>query len=223
MRRGFTIVSIVVHTIAVGVAFVAEVTAVGPLPMPRTPVTFEITRIQLVDIKLPAPPRLTQAGAAVPAGAPVAAPIEAPSSVEPETGFENQAPPVADTIGVERGVSTGVVFGTEQLPPPPPQRAAEPTPVRIHQGMQAPRKVVHVAPSYPQMAQAARVEGVVILEATIDTHGAVSAVRVLRSIPLLDQAAIDAVRRWVFTPTLLNGTPVPVLMTVTVQFTLQER
>jgi protein TonB len=49
----------------------------------------------------------------------------------------------------------------------------------------------------------------------------VSDARVLRSIPLLDQAALDAVRQWEFTPTLLNGVPVPVIMTVTVQFTLQ--
>ena len=60
-----------------------------------------------------------------------------------------------------------------------------------------------------------------ILEATIGPDGRVQDVKVLRSIPLLDQAALDAVRQWVFTPTLLNGVPVPVIMTVTVQFTLQ--
>ena len=64
-------------------------------------------------------------------------------------------------------------------------------------------------------------QGVVIVEATIGPDGKVSDARVLRSIPLLDQAALDAVRQWVFTPTLLNGVPVPVIMTVTVNFTLQ--
>jgi len=59
------------------------------------------------------------------------------------------------------------------------------------------------------------------LEITIGPDGKVSDARVLRSIPLLDQAALDAVRQWVFTPTLLNGVPVPVIMTVTVNFTLQ--
>jgi protein TonB len=62
---------------------------------------------------------------------------------------------------------------------------------------------------------------VVIIEATIGADGTVTDSRVLRSIPLLDEAAIDAVRQWVFTPTLINGVPVPVIMTVTVQFTLQ--
>ena len=58
-------------------------------------------------------------------------------------------------------------------------------------------------------------------EATIGPSGSVQDAKVLRSIPLLDQAALDAVRQWQFTPTLLNGVPVPVIMTVTVQFTLQ--
>jgi len=62
---------------------------------------------------------------------------------------------------------------------------------------------------YPSIAQSARVQGVVIVEATIGPDGKVSDARVLRSIPLLDQAALDAVRQWVFTPTLLNGVPFP--------------
>jgi protein TonB len=73
---------------------------------------------------------------------------------------------------------------------------------------------------YPPIAQSARVQGVVILEAVIGPTGKVQDVKVLRSIPLLDQAAIDAVRQWEYTPTTLNGVPVPVIMTVTVNFTL---
>jgi protein TonB len=87
--------------------------------------------------------------------------------------------------------------------------------------MQAPRKIVHVPPRYPPTAQAARVEGLVALEAVIDATGRVNDVRVVHSIPPLDQAAIDAVRQWRFTPTLLNGEPVSILLTVTVRFTLQ--
>jgi len=66
------------------------------------------------------------------------------------------------------------------------------------------------------------VQGVVILEAVIDTNGDVADARILRSIPMLDQAAVDAVRQWRFTPTLLNGVPVQVIMTVTVNFTLNR-
>ena len=74
---------------------------------------------------------------------------------------------------------------------------------------------------YPTVAQAARVQGVVILEAVIGPDGKVADVKVLRSVPLLDDAAISAVRQWEYTPTLLNGVPVPVIMTVTVNFTMQ--
>jgi protein TonB len=66
------------------------------------------------------------------------------------------------------------------------------------------------------------VQGVVILQATIDSRGNVEAATVLRSIALLDQAALDAVRQWKFTPTLLNGMAVPVIMTVTVNFELSR-
>jgi protein TonB len=82
------------------------------------------------------------------------------------------------------------------------------------------QKTKDVRPVYPPIAQSARVQGVVIIEATIGPNGRVADARVLRSIPLLDSAALDAVRQWEFTPTLLNGVPVPVIMTVTVQFTL---
>jgi TonB family protein len=103
-------------------------------------------------------------------------------------------------------------------PPPPPPPAA---PVRVGGNIKPPQKTRDVRPVYPPIAQSARVQGIVIIEATIGPDGAVKDAKVLRSIPLLDQAALDAVRQWQFTPTLLNGVPVPVIMTVTVQFTLQ--
>jgi protein TonB len=92
--------------------------------------------------------------------------------------------------------------------------------VRVGGSIKPPVKTRDVRPQYPAIAQAARVQGVVIIEATIGPNGRVQDARVLRSIPLLDQAALEAVRQWEFTPTLLNGVPVPVIMTVTVQFTL---
>jgi protein TonB len=81
-------------------------------------------------------------------------------------------------------------------------------------------KTYHVAPAYPLVAQAAHVTGVVILDALIAEDGSMREVKVLRGNPLLAQAAADAVRQWQFTPTLLNGRPVPVVMTVTVVFGL---
>jgi periplasmic protein TonB len=107
-------------------------------------------------------------------------------------------------------------------PPPPEPPPPPPKPVRLHAGMQAPVKIVNVDPFYPSMAQTARVKGVVILEAIIDERGSVKSVSVLRSIQLLDQAAVDAVRKWRFTPARLNGEAVPVVMTVTVNFELDR-
>jgi protein TonB len=93
-------------------------------------------------------------------------------------------------------------------------------PVRVGGQIKEPKKLKDVKPVYPQIATQARVQGVVILECTISPQGKVVDVKVLRGIPLLDQAAIDAVKQWVYTPTLLNGVPVPVIMTVTVNFKL---
>jgi protein TonB len=83
-----------------------------------------------------------------------------------------------------------------------------------------PRKTKHVPPRYPAMAQQARVGGMVIIEAVIDREGRVGYARVIKSVPLLDQAALDAVRQWEFTPTTVGDAPVEVLMTVTANFTL---
>jgi protein TonB len=80
---------------------------------------------------------------------------------------------------------------------------------------------VDAKPVYPAEARDAGVQGVVIIEAVIGKDGKVMSAKVLRSIPALDQAALDAVRQWEFTPTLLNDVPVNVMMTVTVNFTLQ--
>lgn len=85
-----------------------------------------------------------------------------------------------------------------------------------------PAKVSHVPPVYPRIAREAKIEGTVILEAVIAASGSVEEVRVLRSAPLLDAAAIDAVRQWRFTPIMLNGQAIPIVMTVTVTFTLKN-
>jgi TonB family protein len=96
-----------------------------------------------------------------------------------------------------------------------------PEAIRVGANIKPPTKIMDVRPVYPEVAQKARVQGIVICDVLVRPDGTVADARVLRSIPLLDQAAVDAVYQWVFTPTLLNGSAVPVIMTVTVSFTLE--
>ena len=90
--------------------------------------------------------------------------------------------------------------------------------VRIGGNIAPPVKLKHVSPAYPDIARQARVAGMVLLEILIDRDGRVTEAQVVRSIPLLDQAAIDAVMQWEFRPTLLNGVPVQAIMTVSMGF-----
>jgi len=222
MRRSSTIVSIVVHAVVVAAAFMAQVLAVGPLPaVPNEPLNFVgVIPIRVVDIPLPAPQRAARGDATADPSGPAPAPIDAPSTVAPEISSGCTQCAIAEAIGVEHGIDSSIAFGAVAPIPAAPPPPASQAPIHLHGGMQPPRKMTHVDPVYPRVAQAARVEGTVILEAVIDVNGAVTSVRVLRSIPLLDQAAIDAVHGWKFTPTLLNGVPVPIALTVTVRFAL---
>jgi len=90
--------------------------------------------------------------------------------------------------------------------------------------MSSPERIHYVSPHYPKQARDLGIEGVVIMEATVDVEGRVSDVQVLRGIhPLLDKAAVEAAMQWLYTPTLYKGEPVEVLLTVTVQFQIQSR
>lgn len=93
--------------------------------------------------------------------------------------------------------------------------------VRAIKDINPPKLVKEVPPVYPEIARQSKVEGVVILGVKTDEHGKVKDLIVLRSIPLLDQAAIDAVRQWVYEPMVIDGKAVSVVFTVTVRFHLK--
>jgi protein TonB len=105
----------------------------------------------------------------------------------------------------------GGVTGTDQKPA-----------VTAKGDIKPPKLIKMVEPIYPEIAKQAQVEGVVILEATTDIYGSVIHTRVLRSIPLLDQAAINAVEQWVYEPMIIDGEPRGVIFTVTCTFKLDE-
>jgi protein TonB len=192
------------------------------------------------EVELPQPARLSNRyvdvmPAAVPPSVPpprgpapsrAVAPSEAPSSIQPEPDMpvSSTASPVGVPIPGPPGAPDGLdigQLGSSVLVFEPPKVEPPREPVRIGGVIREPRKVVHVPPVYPPLAIAAQKEGVVILEAVIDERGNVVRLKVLRSEPLLDGAAIAAVERWRYTPTLLNNVPVPVLMTITVRFSLR--
>jgi len=102
------------------------------------------------------------------------------------------------------------------------QKKEESTPVRATGEIKPPKLIKRVDPIYPEIARQSKVEGVVILEATTDIYGRVQETKILRSIPLLDQAAIDAVMQWVYEPFMIDGKPRGVIFTVTVVFMLKS-
>lgn len=132
-------------------------------------------------------------------------------------------PPPPGRRGVAGGVPGGGVNLSEMvfMPASFERQLKDLNPVRIGGNIKPPAKILDVKPVYPPIAQQARVQGVVIIESIIDRDGNVVDARVLRSIPLLDQAALDAVRQWRFTPPHMDGMPTAVVMTVTVNFRVQ--
>ena len=147
------------------------------------------------------------------------APIAQPTTAAASSSSARQA-----TGGAAGPGAAGIAAGTAVPSAPTASRATAPpapaAPIRVGGNVMAPRKVRDVKPVYPADAQADRVQGIVILETTIDTSGKVTNAKVLRSIARLDDAAVDAVKQWEYEPTRLNGVPVPIIMSVTVNFTL---
>jgi protein TonB len=137
----------------------------------------------------------------------------------PDVAFDDEGVAGGIEGGVPGGVVGGVVGGLPDVPPPPPPPAPR-APVRTGGALQPPALITRVPPVYPPIAVSAKIEGVVILEATVGRDGRVEEVRVLRSVPLLDNAAKDAVLQWEYAPLLLNGKAERFILTVTLSFDL---
>jgi protein TonB len=212
--------SIAAHAAIAAVIVIVPLMATDVVPTPRSVVGAFTAGAELPE---PPPPPAARAGSAKAPSTPVqasVAPTDPPASItaEPET----TGTVVGDPNGVVGGLPNGTV-GSAGLLPDVPSIPAPPAPARplpVGGRIKEPAKIRHVAPVYPAIAQQARVEGTVVIEAIIGTDGRVKEARVVASKALLDEAALTAVRQWLFTPTLLNGVPVPVIMTVRVQFRL---
>jgi protein TonB len=202
----------VVESLAIVALIVVPLMIVGVVPRPPSIIAF----VDRPDP--PSPPAIAPRHDRPIVETSKAAPTEPPNEIraEPEVGggFEREVPQDSTIVGTTDGVLE---------PPPAPRKDPPPdVPLRVGGTITQPQKTKDVRPVYPPMAQAAGVQGFVIIEAVIAPDGSIRDAKVLRSLPLCDQAALEAVRQWQFTPTLLNGQPVPVIMTVTVQFTLRR-
>ena len=220
--------AIVAHAVVLAVLAAAPLLRMGDLP------AIDVSNV----IVVPAPPatplpppkaRTGNPGARIKARrAPVAAadpwrlaPVAVPDGIAEETGFGVDGMPGGIDGGVDYGADAGILsaiagdsfFAPVGAPVEPVVRAAG--------DVKPPRLVKRVEPDYPALAREARIEGIVILEATTDVYGRVVNVRVLRPVPWLDEAAVAAVRQWVYEPLMLNGRPRPETFTVTVRFVLK--
>jgi len=130
-------------------------------------------------------------------------PIRLPDEIEPQVDLPDN----------------DVVFEIPEGPPPSPEPEG---PIQVGGDVNPPEKTFAPQPQYTEIARKARLQGVVIVQAIIDKGGNVTNVKVLKGLGMgLDQAAVDAIKKWKFDPATLNGKPVAVYYNLTVNFRLQ--
>jgi periplasmic protein TonB len=161
--------------------------------------------------------------------------LTSPSLIPEKIAFVDEPPaPIPGLIGAPGDGNVGssligLIGRQPEIEPPsvsPPQQPPVPLILKtelFRQGgdVQAANLIFQVKPVYPPIAIQTRVQGVVVLEAIISKEGTIESLRVISGHPLLNQAALDAVKQWRYRPTLLNGSPVPVITNVTVSFNLR--
>jgi protein TonB len=213
-------ISIAIHLVALLAIFVVPLVANIVVP------TVSVVMPEYVRVVLPPPPPVVIQQPRLSTAAPVNPvrtsniPIQAPPDIQPEAPSPAYVPGPIEArpgINVDGALPVGPVVAVPAPPAPPKPQG----PVRVADLPVPPHKTVDVRPIYPEIARAARVQGLVVMEAVLDPSGHVTQLRVIRSVPMLDQAAMDAVKQWRYTPSIYYGKPVSVLMTITINFTLQ--
>jgi len=210
-------VSVALHVVVVVAVVVGAIWNVDfPTNSPA-----QVAQYSVAAAPPPPPPPPPPPKAATPTQ--VVKPVEVPKNIQemaPTTVPEKVQPVAtqASDAGVAGGVVGGVVGGVITEAPPP---KAPDAPLRVGGDVKAPVAISKVDPVYPEVARKARISGIVIVECTISRNGDVTDIHVLKPLPFgLDQAAVDAVKRWKFKPGTLNGQPVDVIFNLTVNFKL---
>jgi len=227
------------------IAYIFEIILIGVMVVVPLIYTEALPKGQLMSILMAPPP--PPPPPPPPAAAPVVVKIKkvtvddimrAPTVIPKTIAKIKDEPDVAPTgaVGVVGGVPGGVPGGTiggvlggviggvlsSAVAPPPPPKAAAPKRIRVGGQVEAARLIFQPKPEYPPLAKMARIQGTVRLEAVISKDGAIQDLKVLQGHPLLVKSALEAVQRWRYQPTLLNGEPVEVITEIDVNFTLSE-
>ena len=167
------------------------------------------------------------ASASMPTSTGITAPVHKKQEVPPPSAGTSGGVVGGIPGGVVGGISGGVFSQMLNSAPSTPVLAKSPVPMPVKRMRIASRvaeaNLIHdVAPQYPPEAGRARIEGTVVLMAVIGKDGVVHDVRVESGLPLLAQAAMDAVRQWRYRPYLVNGEPIEVDSQITINFTLSR-
>jgi protein TonB len=231
--------SITVQSLLVGAALVVPLAHIARLDM-RPPDILYMPRPIGLDVDQP---KATHVGAST-STSPLRpghaykvfqAPTRIPSHVDPGPDLPDSpnysfVPPGGSGIPNGFVIPGGGDLASKTLPPPPPpapshhaaQPAAPSEPIRVGGGVQSAKLISGPRPAYPPLAKQARISGEVHLAALISSDGHIRDLRVLSGHPMLVPAAIEAVSKWVYQPTLLNRQPVEVLTDITVNFVLNQ-
>jgi len=231
-------ISFIFQTILIGIAILIPLIYTDTLP--RT----TLTSFLVAPPPPPPPPP--------PAAAPVkvqrviprqfdAGRLMAPRAVPKQIAIikEEELPPPTGAVGVVGGVPGGVpggagggiiggIIGAAPVaaPPPPPkvevQKPLTPQRIRVGGNVQQAKLVRQPKPVYPPLAKQARIQGVVRFTAIIGKDGTIQNLQLVTGHPLLVPSAQEAVKQWVYQPTLLNGEPVEVITQIDVNFTLSQ-
>jgi periplasmic protein TonB len=225
-QRGVSaLVSFTLEAAIVAFVVIAPLLITHSLPLPELSTT-------LIAPPPPAPPPPPAAATHAPVvkASPVQlselrTPAQIPKTINTAPEAATPAPP---TAGVPGGIAGGVAGGTpggvlggilnSGTAPPPPKLER----VKVSQGVTQGLLIHKVEPQYPPLAKQARIQGTVVLNAIISKQGAIQNLKVISGSPMLVPAAIQAVRQWRYKPYVLNGNPVEVETSVTVNFNLSS-
>ncbi|KKT82200.1 MAG: hypothetical protein A2925_03655 [Candidatus Yanofskybacteria bacterium RIFCSPLOWO2_01_FULL_44_22] len=152
-----------------------------------------------------------------------AVPTEPPKELKPEPASSG---PPGNTLNPSKEKPTGapnrIADGSSNITVTDWEPASGPEgPIRPGGSIPKPKLIKYIEPDYPKTATDARIEGTVIIDAIIGKDGKIRNVKIVQSVPMLDRAALEAVKQWQYTPTIVKGEPVEILLTVTVYFVLK--